>query len=397
MKICIDIGTTTIALSAIDDNTQLRIEETILNQQRFFGVDVISRIKASMDGSADMLKSLICQNLIQGIEHIAKKSGTKLHDISSITVAANTTMVHLLLGYSCKGLSSYPFDSVMTDCLTLPANEVLENPDLCCDLTIFPGISAFVGGDIVSGLMATGMDRSDDLNLFLDLGTNGEMALGTKDRILTTSTAAGPAFEGGNIKYGMAAIKGAINQVEILENRTRFKTIQYGRPIGICGSGIIDLTAELKRHNLIDSTGLLIEPYFQDGFPVTLPSNGAENIRFLQSDIREVQMAKAAIRSGIELLILKYGCLADDIRNVYLAGSFGSAANVDNAIEIGLLPQSFKDRITIAGNTSLSGAILYANDPNAGERLARIKEKSEVLYLANTSDFEPSFIYHMNF
>ncbi len=397
MKICIDIGTTTIAISAIDSRTNLRIEETILNEQRFFGVDVISRIKASMEGSGKMLQSLIQKNLLKGIDSIIRKFGSTKKDVESIIIAANTTMVHLLLGYSCDGLAAYPFEPVTLDTLTLTANEVLGVDDFSCSLIILPGISAFVGGDIVSGLYAINMDKSDKLSFFLDLGTNGEMALGNKDRILTTSTAAGPAFEGGNIKYGIAAIKGAIYQLEIIDAQAKFKTIQYGRPLGLCGSGIIELTSELLENRFIDKTGLLCDSYFQDGFPVTKAANGAENIRFFQADIREVQMAKSAIRAGITLLCKEYGCSESDIEAVYLCGSFGSATNLKKAINIGLLPLSFVDKIMLAGNTSLLGTIQYASDLNAPKRLSHIKEKSDVFYLANTPDFETEFISQLNF
>lgn len=397
MKICIDIGTTTIAVSAIDSTTHLRIEEVLLNEQRFFGVDVISRIKASMEGSGQMLQSLIQKNLQKGLDSILRKFGGTRQEVESIVVAANTTMVHLLLGLSCEGLAAYPFENVTLSALTLPANEVLQTEGFSCPLTILPGISAFVGGDIVSGIYALNLDQSDKLSFFLDLGTNGEMALGSKEKILTSSTAAGPAFEGGNIKYGIAAIKGAIYEVELKDGQTRFRTLQYGRPLGLCGSGIIELTSELLEHGLIDETGLLCEPYFDEGFPVTKAAGGAENIRFFQKDIREVQMAKAAIRTGISLLCEEYGCLENEIETVYLGGSFGSAANIKKSVRIGLLPDSFEDKVVLAGNTSLLGALKYAGDEAGTGRLAQITEKSAALYLANAADFEHEFIAQLNF
>lgn len=397
MKICIDIGTTTIAISAVDSITGLRIEEVLLNEQRFFGVDVISRIKASIEGSGEMLQSLIQKNLIKGLDSVLRKFGGTRQEVESIVVAANTTMVHLLLGLSCEGLAAYPFENVTLDAITLPANEVLQTEGFSCPLTILPGISAFVGGDIVSGIYALDLDQGDKLSFFLDLGTNGEMALGNQEKIVTSSTAAGPAFEGGNIKYGIAAIKGAIYEVEIKNGQTNFRTLQYGRPLGLCGSGIIELTSELLGHGLMDETGLLCEPYFEEGFSVTKAAEGVENIRFFQKDIREVQMAKAAIRAGITLLCKEYGCSEDAIERVYLGGSFGSAANIKKAVNIGLLPASFEHKITLAGNTSLLGALKYARDDNAGQRLADITEKSAALYLSNAADFEHEFISRINF
>ncbi|MFA9465200.1 MAG: ASKHA domain-containing protein [Velocimicrobium sp.] len=397
MKICIDIGTTTIAITAIDPFTNLRIEENLLNEQRFFGVDVISRIKASIEGSSILLQTLIQKNLVKGIDSILKKSGKTRECVDSIIIAANTTMVHLLLGFSCEGLAAYPFHPITLDTLTLPANEVLATQDFSCPVVILPGISAFVGGDIVSGIYAINMDQQDTLSFFLDLGTNGEMALGNKNKILTTSTAAGPAFEGGNIKYGIAAIKGAIYQVEIKNGDTKFKTLQYGRPLGLCGSGIIELTSELLKNKLIDKTGLLCDSYFSSGFPITKSSNGGETIRFFQSDIREIQMAKSAIRVGIKLLCTQYGCNESDIETIYLAGAFGSSTNLNGAMTIGLFPSCFEHKIKLVGNTSLLGAIRYAQKIDAATRLSAFIEKSDVLYLANTPDFESQFIEHLNF
>ncbi len=397
MKLIVDIGTTTVAMTVIDEKSGLRTEEVFLNQQRFFGVDVISRIKAANEGSGEMLRSLIQKCLLQGIRNLLGKSGVQPEDVESVTIAANTVMVHLLLSYSCEELGAYPFTPVTLDTLLLSFEEVFGDSLLACPVTILPGISAYVGGDIVSGIYYTDLDQAEELSFFLDLGTNGEMVLGNQKRLLVTSTAAGPAFEGGNIKYGMAAIKGAIHQVEILEKKARFKTIQYGRPLGLCGSGIIDLVAELLKNNLIDDTGLLIEPYFTEGFPVTLPSNGGEDIRLFQKDIREVQMAKSAIYTGIELLCQEMGCTLADIQNVYLAGTFGSAANLENAIAIGLLPDAFQGKIKVLGNSSLLGGIKYATKAHSALRIEEFIKKTDVLYLSNTSDFETSYIEHINF
>lgn len=407
MKLSIDIGTTTIVIAAVQENAvsvihtnkieDSIIKETFLNQQRFFGADVISRIKASLEGSLEMLTSLIQTNLLTGIEDILRKTGTPPNLVTSITISANTTMVHLLLGYSCETLSAYPFEPVFLEKITLAFNEVFSNDLLDCPVTILPGISAFVGGDVLSGLYATDMQNQEKLTLFLDLGTNAEMALGNQDKILTTSAAAGPAFEGGNIKYGMAAIKGAIHQVRITFSGTKFKTIQYGRPIGLCGSGIIELTSELLEHHIIDNNGLLTEPYFSEGFPITLPNPAVETIRFFQSDIREVQMAKSAIRVGIKMLCNVYGCMESDIEKVYLAGAFGASTNLKKAASIGLIPSCFLDKTTLCGNTSLLGAIKYAIDENADDTIAKLKENTQILYLANQSDFDTEYISHLNF
>lgn len=397
MKLVIDLGTTTIVMTLASPVLKLPIKETILNQQRFFGADVISRIQASNEGSLSMLKSLIQKNLLEGIKSLLNKSGANPDQIKEVILCANTVMVHLLMGYSCQGLGVYPFKPVTLKKLTLPACEVFSDSLLACPVTIFPGISAFVGGDIVSGLYQAEICEEEELSFFLDLGTNGEMALGQKDRLIVTSAPAGPAFEGGSIKYGMAAVKGAICWVSIQNERAKFKTLQYGLPIGICGSGILMLTHQLLKNNIIDKTGLLKEPYFSNGFPLTQYKE-KENICFYQQDIRQIQMAKSAIRAGIALLCEAWGCKEEDIKKVYVAGTFGSAASQEAAISIGLLPASFQNRITVLGNSSLAGGVTYALDSeNPDERINHILEKAQVLYLASTPSFEKVYINYMNF
>lgn len=397
MKLAIDIGTTTIVMTLVSPHTDISIKETLLNEQRVFGADVISRIQASNEGSGPMLRSLVQKSLISGMERLLKKCAVQPSDVLEIIISANTVMVHLLMGYSCTGLGVYPFKPVTLDKITLPAKEVFSCSLFTCPVTILPGISAYIGGDIVSGLFETGFYEQEELSFFLDLGTNGEMALGQKNQLLVTSAAAGPAFEGGSIKYGMAAIKGAIYSVTLTGEKAKFKTIQYGQPAGICGSGILELTHELLKNKIIDKTGLLKEPYFTDGYPLTQYKD-RENITFYQQDIRQLQMAKSAIRTGIVLLCREYGCKEEDIKKVYLAGSFGQSASQEAAISIGLIPSCFENKIEILGNSSLAGAVKYGKSgSNENERLNQIINNAQVLYLAGTHAFEKEYINYMNF
>lgn len=397
MKLAIDIGTTTIAMTLVSPHTDISIKETLLNEQRVFGADVISRIQASNEGFGPMLRNLVQKSLMSGMERLLKKCAVQPWDVLEIIISANTVMVHLLMGYSCTGLGVYPFKPVTLDKITLPAKEVFSGSLFTCPVTILPGISAYIGGDIVSGLFETGFCEQEELSFFLDLGTNGEMALGQKNQLLVTSAAAGPAFEGGSIKYGMAAIKGAIYSVTVTKEKAKFKTIQYGQPAGICGSGILELTHELLKNGIIDKTGLLKEPYFTDGYPLTQYKD-RENITFYQQDIRQLQMAKSAIRTGIVLLCREYGCKEEDIKKVYLAGSFGQSASQEAAISIGLISSCFENKIEILGNSSLAGAVKYGKSrSNETERLNRIINKAQVLYLAGTHAFEKEYINYMNF
>ncbi|MFW5676219.1 MAG: ASKHA domain-containing protein, partial [Acetivibrio ethanolgignens] len=260
-----------------------------------------------------------------------------------------------------------------------------------------PGVSAFIGGDILSGLLSLDADAWEKPCLLLDLGTNAEMVLGTRKQLLSASAAAGPALEGGGISCGIGGIKGAICHIN-LDKAPSFQTIDYGRPLGICGTGILDLTAELLSHNYLDETGLLSEPYFSEGYPVTKAYGGQRAITFTQSDVRQIQMAKSAVCTGIELLCQEAGILAREIEHVYLAGTLGTKIVPENAARIGLFPETLCSRIVPSGNTSLAGASLYASAPEQSlRRIKKIRNSITCLELANHPEFQKLFISHMNF
>lgn len=191
--------------------------------------------------------------------------------------------------------------------------------------------------------------------MLIDLGTNGEMAIGNKDRIISTSTAAGPAFEGGNISHGIGSVRGAICSVSMEDGKIFYDTIGNAPALGICGTGVLDITAELVARGIVDETGLLDDDYFDDGVKIA-DSPGGEPIVFTQQDVREIQLAKAAVRAGIEVLMRRFGVGCEDIDTVYLAGGFGFKIDTDKAMAIGLLPEGFRGKIRVAGNTSLQGA-----------------------------------------
>lgn len=251
-----------------------------------------------------------------------------------------------------------------------------------------------MGADIVSGIIACGLHRSDKICILVDAGTNGEMAIGNKDRILVASTAAGPAFEGGNIRCGVAGIPGAIASITIGEDergKMSFETIGNEKPIGICGSGVIELTYELLKNGLIDETGLLNEAYFDSGYPLT------EDIVFTVKDVREVQLAKSAIRTGIEILIHEYGVGYEEIDRLYLAGGFGKHMSLEKSIGIGLLPEELAGRITAVGNTSLSGAILFATEEEVRADFVKVAENAKEISLTENRLFPDLYMKHMYF
>lgn len=263
-------------------------------------------------------------------------------------------------------------------------------------IILLPGISTYVGADISAGMLSCGFDKAEKPSLLIDLGTNGEMGVGCKDRIMVTSTAAGPAFEGGNISWGMGSVKGAICGVEIDGDKVKVNTIGDKPPIGLCGTGVIETVSELLKAELIDETGMLDEDYFDDGYPLAKTPDGDE-IVFTQQDVREIQLAKSAVRAGVETLLLRYGIGYEDVDKVYLAGGFGYKINLDKAISIGLLPEELHDKIEAVGNSSLGGTVVYLTEEDAAERMERIIGASEEIGLSTDKDFNRFYTDYMFF
>lgn len=386
----IDIGTTTIAVSLADKISQ-RVKQvyTAINPQRRYGADVISRIMSANDGKLITLRDVIRNELYMGICEVALIEGITIDKVSNIIIAGNTTMVHILMGYSCSGIGAYPFSPVSLSQIDCRMKDlfpcVYEVP-----VTVMPGISVFVGGDITSGLMTCGFDKLDKPCLFIDIGTNGEMAIGDEDRILVSSTAAGPAFEGGNISCGVGSVPGAISQVSWTLEGMKYITIGNKPPIGLCGTGVIELVSELLDIGVIDNTGLMSEPYFTEGYEIA-------GLRFIQKDIRELQLAKAAIRTGIELLIKRYNIGYTDIDKVFLAGGFGYKLDIIKAVHIGLIPEELGDKVIAVGNTCLSGTIKYAANNEVKESIDHIISVAKEIHLSKDEDFNKMYVEYMSF
>ncbi len=390
--IAIDIGTTTVAFALVEGDGSVADTICSINPQRTYGADVIGRIKASNEGCKQVLQTIIIDCINKNIDILIQRNKIRSGLIRRVVIAGNTTMIHLLRGYSCQSLGKYPFTPHSVSGETVPAEEVLGRRDLDHVLVyILPGISAFVGGDIVSGIYASKMCASADISLLIDLGTNGEMVIGNKNRIVATSTAAGPAFEGGNISIGVPSIPGAIYDTNIIgRNRLQTRTIDGKTPIGLCGSGLISIVSDLLDAGIIDSDGMLSEGYFDEGYPL-LP-----NIRLIQQDIRELQLAKSAVRVGIELLCREYGIESGEITNIYLAGGFGNGLDIKKAMNIGLIPKSCTS-VKAIGNSSLKGAILCAREDTSFRDMANIATKCQTLLIANEDDFNDKYLHYMSF
>lgn len=423
--IAIDIGTTTLAAVLVDLNTGKTVSAaTGINHQRIYGSDVLSRIRASVDGRRFEMQRCIRQDLRKLIGELWTEN------IKKIVIAGNTTMCHLLRGFPCDRLGVAPFVPVDIGMMKGSAGELLGLKEFTAEVTILPGISAFIGADIASGAALLGMEATESYKLLLDIGTNGEMVLGKKDHLFAASTSAGPAFEGGNISCGMASIPGAISHVVIDEMEKAHVDVIgtqdlekddvsgekaacgdhhsisgdgiYGSGMsgheisgagisesGICGSGMIDLYAEFLRHGIVDEYGTYIDEYFENGYFLT------DTVKFTQGDIRELQMAKAAIRAGIEILLQKAGINASQVESCYLAGGFGSQMDVRNAVRIGLIPPELNEKTIAAGNTSLEGAKQYLLGRLTDAQLEKLIEDTKEVNLANEKEFEELYLQHM--
>ena len=394
--VAIDIGTTTLAFQLMGQKAKKPINSyATLNHQRAYGADVISRIQASCDGKGYELKKSIQEDLLTGLKFLVEDTKIKANQIKRIVIGGNTTMGHLLMGYSCEGLGVYPFTPVDISLQEKPFKKVV-NSDYCeAIVTLLPGVSTYVGGDIVSGLYSSNFDTNEKVSLLVDLGTNGEMAIGNKKRIITTSTAAGPAFEGGNISWGMGSVKGAICRVEIEEKGTVVQTIGEESPIGLCGTGVIETIAELIDKEYVDETGRLVEKYFETGFILANGPNGKQ-ITFSQKDVREIQLAKSAVRAGIEVLLRRFGVKYEQVDKVYLAGGFGFHISQEKSMIIGLLPREFEGKIEAVGNSSLGGAVRYLQE-DGKKVISKIEKICEEIDLSTDEDFNDLYMDHMFF
>ena len=395
--VAVDIGTTTIAMSLIGgESGKVFHTVTSVNSQRAYGADVISRIQASVDGKKEELKKSIQKDLQDSMEKLLKETGVSGEDVGKIVIGGNTTMGHLLMGYDCDTLGVFPFTPVNIDFIK-GTEEILGTDRFGKkEVVLLPGISTYVGGDIVSGMYAYDFTEKEDVCMFIDLGTNGEMGIGNKEKILVTSTAAGPAFEGGNITWGMGSVPGAICSVKLEGTETEVKTIRDEAPQGICGTGVVETAAELVREEIVDETGALDEDYFDDGFPLAKTPDGKE-IVFTQKDVREIQLAKAAVRAGVETLLLRYGIKKEEVSKVYLAGGFGYKLNTDKAIAIGMIPEEWADRIVAVGNSSLSGACKYLKDENGDKTIEKLVSISEEVNLSADKEFNEFYMNEMFF
>lgn len=396
LGVAIDIGTTTLSLELLDLNTgEVLAHTSDYNPQISYGEDVISRIEfARRKEGLKLLASRVRERLVFLMEEMVKVAHKNLTDISLISVAGNTVMTHLFLELEPRFLREYPYVPVTVEFPIFWAKD-LEFP--LKDGTIIqvsPCVASYVGGDITAGVLASYIAQEEPLTLFIDLGTNGEIVIGNKDFLISAACSAGPAFEGGGIKHGVRATSGAIEMVNL--HPTTYEpmilTIERRRPIGICGSGIIALLANLFMVGLIDQAGKYRRELKtsrlrkgEDGWEYVVvwkeDTRVGHDIVFTEADIENVIRAKGAMFAGYQVLLESIGLSLNNLDRIYLAGTFGSYIDLEEAITIGLLPDLPREKFYFLGNTSLQGAkkvLLYKEDYLELHRIARMMTHVEL-------------------
>jgi uncharacterized 2Fe-2S/4Fe-4S cluster protein (DUF4445 family) len=406
--LAIDIGTTTLvaALNDLRSGRELAVASS-LNPQARHAQDVLSRIKlGSKAEGLRMLNRELIEELNRLIGELRAQTGIKAEHIYEAVFSGNTTMLHLAAAVNPAGLGKHPYIPALTGGNHIKAAAIGLAIAPAGLVYLPPIVSAYVGADITAGVLATRLSDLRGVTLFVDIGTNGEMVLAADGRLTATSTAAGPAFEGMNIACGMRAGRGAIERVTFSEAGIEIGTIGQAEPVGLCGSGLLDAIGEMAFHHLLDKRGR----FHANGQPESRPwkeswdsLDGALVFRLAgpvylsQKDVRQVQLAKAAIRAGIDLMLKANNLAAAQVDRVLIAGSFGFHLRTRSLVHLGLLPQEFADRVEFVGNTSKTGAqALLLNRPSRAE-LGRIVSQVRVIELANDPAFEKTFIQSLSF
>ncbi len=395
--LAIDIGTTTMVCRLHDLETgALLASRGKVNPQVVFGADVITRIKASMEGRLDDMCDLVRSSLDALVDELCLQAGIHREEIAETVVVGNTVVEHLAAGLAPDSIGVAPYQPLSLFGVHLPFEPVSQ------EAYFSPAISGYVGGDIAAGLLSTRMSEGDGLRLYLDLGTNGELAIGNKDRITCCATAAGPVFEGAGIHFGLAAQPGAISAVSLHANTLELETLGGEPPVGICGSGLIDAIALMLEAGVIDETGRLLGA--DEVGPAWRPfiAKGERGNRFFldadrsiyitQGDVRNVQLAKAAICAGILTLFDRYRVAPDDVDGLLIAGGFGSFLDIESAARIGLFPSSLLPQARSVGNMAAEGASEMLLSCQARETAQAIASASEYIELSTSVAFSKYYI-----
>jgi len=402
LGIAIDIGTTGISAYLLDLTTGAILQkQSCLNPQTEFGGDVLSRISYCLENpqGPNQLQAAIIGKINELVRDLAGTEERAMR-VYQVVIAGNTTMQHFVLGVYPGSIARAPYRPVFVEQVDLKAREI--GIQICQEgrVTLLPSASGYVGADILAGLVATAFDKKDVPAVFLDIGTNGEIVANLGGRLIATSTAAGPALEGMNISCGCRAEEGAIDTFLIDDNfELHFTTIGDAGPKGICGSGLIDITAAMVKRKIVLPSGRFnpkVEPRLEarvrdKKFYIT------DNIYISQKDIRQIQLAKGAIAAGVTLLLEEAGIPLEAIQEAVIAGAFGYHINPDSIREIGFLPKGFKGKITFVGNSSAEGARLALINKGVMAQIKELKNRVEVLELSTNPRFQDYFVKALGF
>jgi uncharacterized 2Fe-2S/4Fe-4S cluster protein (DUF4445 family) len=406
-----DIGTTTVAGQLIDLNkNEIMGSRIAFNRQASYGSDVITRIVyASNPKGLETLNAAVIDNVNEIIEDLSSEGKVNLSDVYSIVFAGNMTMTHLLLKIDPSHIRKAPYVPVTASFQPASVSELGLKMHPKAIAYFLPGVAAYVGGDIVSGLLACGIPEADGLSLLIDIGTNGEIVLGNRDWMIGAAASAGPAFEGSGLKHGMKAVRGAVNKVDIDDKlNVNVDTIGGDKPKGICGSGYIDLLCKLLQRRIIGKDGKIDGAVKSDRirrnentkeFVVVFKNNSAtgEDIVIDEDDIENLKRSKGAIYSAIISLINKLEQDISNVNRIYIAGGFGNYLNIDNAIRIGLLPDVRRDKYQFIGNSSLAGARMSLISRDALAKTEEIHKKVTYLDLSAEPKYMDEYIASLFF
>ena len=417
--IALDVGTTTIVSALIDLTTGEDLKTvSMVNPQSQYGHDVISRINLTIEDEhgLDELQVAVIGAINKLIASLVRSSKVKPDEIYEVTVVGNSTMFHLLLGIHPRSLGTMPYVPVVSHSVDVNAADLgIIHVNPAANVHVLPNIAGFVGADSVGAILAANFHQAEDgsVKIMADMGTNCEIILRKDDQLFACSAAAGPAFEGAKIKHGMYAGPGAIESVS-LNDDCNFKTIGRIAPQGICGSALVDLGAELLRVGIVDMTGRMLASDELDKISPNLQKrivkneNGElefviahsvknESITLTQRDVRELQLAKAAIRTGIEVLLRQAELRIDDVDELCVAGGFGNYLNKENTIRLGLIPQLPLERIKFIGNAAFVGAKMALISRDIRERADKVARNTHHLQIADTPDFQNLYMESMMF
>ena len=410
LGIAVDVGTTTMAAYLIDlsDGRELACAST-MNPQRSFGGDVISRVDyaGASEENLDRLQS-ICVKAIEKLGmKMLKESGNLPAYVRHIVCVGNTIMMHLLAGLETMHIAKAPFTPVYAHSWRVRAGELgmhFEN----AHLTLAPCVAGYVGADTIAAALACGMDESEEVKLLIDIGTNGEIALGNRDGMLCCSAAAGPAFEGAHIRCGSGAQDGAVDHVKIENGQVDVSVLGGGEPKSICGSGLVDAIAAMLREGIMDETGRIDEDEipeeyeeflfdYEGNIAFSLDGKKEEGVFICQQDLREVQLAKAAIAAGVQVLLNEAGLEYDQISELCLAGGFGNYIDRESAADIGLLPEEMRGKIRPVGNAAGTGARMMLKNRTKSSSADALCGKMRYVELSARADFQNLFVEKMMF